>query len=89
MGSFCLGFFLDRKGLGRGLRARVGFAFVLVLTVGVWGGAFAWQRKYTRAGTSLSSFHQVDLTDSGYAGPLVLFMALGFFDAVWQSYILW
>ena len=31
----------------------------------------------------------MDWTDSGYGGPLVLYMFYGFYDAAWQTYAYW
>lgn len=88
-GSFLIGFLLDKQYYNHSVRAKMAFLFVLILTLGIWGGGYAWQRKYTRASIASPIFVPLDLTDPGYAGPLVLFMFFGFFDAIWQSYILW
>lgn len=88
-GSFFIGFLLDKKYYRRSIRAKAAFLFVLALTLGIWGGGYAWQRGFSRASIASPTFVPLDLTDSGYVGPLVLFMFFGFFDAIWQSYILW
>ncbi|KAI9744327.1 MAG: hypothetical protein M1818_002479 [Claussenomyces sp. TS43310] len=88
-GSFILGVLLDQKSLARSARARLGFCLVLTLTVAIWAGGYVWQRRYSLATTSSPSFTTVDLSDSEYAGPVVLFMCYGFYDAVWQTFILW
>lgn len=88
-GSFFIGYILDKKDLRRSTRAKIAFLLVLGLTLGIWGWGYSWQRGYTRASVTSPSFTPIDFTDPGYAGPLILFMLYGFFDAVWQSNILW
>ena len=58
---------------------------MFVLTMTIWGGGYAWQLKYTRATVKATG----DWTDSGYAGPLILYMCYGFYDAAWQCCAYW
>jgi len=88
-GSLLTGLLLDQKSLARPARARLGFCLVSALTVAVWVGGCVWQRGYNRAITSSVSFTPIDLSDSEYTAPVTLFMCYGFYDAVWQSFILW
>ena len=75
---------LDFQGMRRSLRARVALGVLFVLTMAVWGGGYAWQKRYTR-----STAEKWDWTHSGYAGPMFLYLFYGFYDAVWQGMVYW
>lgn len=88
-GSYAMGLLLDQNGLSRPARARFGFVFVLLLTITIWAGDYIWQRAHNSSVTSASSLAPLDFHDSEYVGPVIIFLSFGFFDAVWQSFILW
>ncbi|KAK6350884.1 hypothetical protein TWF718_004066 [Orbilia javanica] len=87
IGAALMGFALDTKHLTRVTRARVGFVFVFVLTLGIWGGGYAFQRQYNRETAEI--LPKIDWHDNGYGGPLVLYMCYGLYDAIWQTYVYW
>lgn len=90
VGAFAVGFLLDVGSMRRTVRARYVLGGLLLLTMGIWGGGYAFQRTYTRAGTLGNPDHVgIDFTDGGYGGPCVMYMFYGFYDAAWQVTAYW
>ncbi|KAK5081500.1 hypothetical protein LTR05_007631 [Lithohypha guttulata] len=90
VGAFVVGFLLDFGSTRRTIRARYALAGLLVLTMATWGGGYAFQELYTRESTLLNENHVgLDFTDSAYAGPVVMYMFYGFYDAAWQVTAYW
>lgn len=89
IGAFVFGYALDMKRFPRRTRALGAWAALLVLTMAIWGGGYAFQRQYTRADIDAIGYVKMDWTDSGYVGPMFLMMFYGFYDAVWQTYVYW
>ncbi|KAE8330460.1 major facilitator superfamily domain-containing protein [Aspergillus sergii] len=85
VGAFVFGFTLDMKFFSRSMRAKINFVLLFLLTLGVWGGGYAFQRQYTRADAPLDT----DWSDSGYVGPMFLYMFYGFYDAAFQTCAYW
>ena len=90
LGALITGYALD-SAIPRRLRARIAWTVLLILTFAVWGGGYAFQRRYTRASVDpqTSGFVTMDFRDAGYGGPLVLYMAYGLYDATYQTIIYW
>jgi len=88
-GSFLMGFILDIPQFSRVVRARMGLVVIAAMTLGVWGGAYAWQKGYTREQVEAESFRLIDMTDSNYGGPAVILVCYGLLDSLLQSFILW
>lgn len=84
IGAMVFGYCLDTN-FRRTLRAKVALVTMFVLTMAIWGGGYAWQLKYTRATVQGTG----DWTDSGYVGPMFLYMWYGFYDAAWQCCAYW
>ncbi|KAJ6262353.1 hypothetical protein Dda_3161 [Drechslerella dactyloides] len=87
IGAGFMGYALDTTYMTRVTRARVGFIFTFLITLGVWGGGYAFQRHYTRE--NVASIPTFDWHDNGYGGPLFLYMCYGLYDAIWQTYVYW
>jgi hypothetical protein len=85
VGAFIFGQLLDLKGLSRQWRAKLNYGILLAVTMGVWGGGYAFQKTYTRESGEIG----VDFTDSGYIGPMFLYMFYGFYDAAFQTCTYW
>ena len=81
------GHLLDLEYLRRSVRAKLALVVLFVLTFVVWGGGFVHQRTYTRAMTDAEEGK--DWEDEGYAGPMVLYIFYGFYDAAWQATVYW
>ncbi|KAF7509629.1 hypothetical protein GJ744_007667 [Endocarpon pusillum] len=88
IGAYVLGYGLDIN-VRRTSRAKTGWAFMLIITMAVWGGGYAFQRKYTREQVSAETYRAMDFNDSGYVGPMFLYMFYGLYDAMWQTYVYW
>ncbi|EED19055.1 DUF895 domain membrane protein [Talaromyces stipitatus ATCC 10500] len=81
---------LDNKKIRRTIRARVMFVVLVVVTAAIYGGGWAWQKKYTRADVSKDSgFVPWDWTTPGYVGPMFLYFFYGCYDAIWQGCMYW
>ncbi|KAL0069915.1 hypothetical protein AAF712_002810 [Marasmius tenuissimus] len=72
--------------LTRRIRARVGWTFVFVMGMAIWGGGLAFQRWKDRDGRR----QWLDFEEVGvYVGPFWLYFFYGAFDAFWQSFCYW
>lgn len=80
IGAYVFGYVLDLKHVTRSTRAKGLWVTLFIMTMAVWGGGYAWQKGYTRAQTSSEDFVTMDWVDSGYAGPMFLYMFYGFYD---------
>lgn len=90
VGAGVVGTLLDAGQMRRSIRARYALGGLLALTMVIWGGGYAFQKTYTRAGTLGDDNHiRMDFKDSGYGGPVVLYMFYGFYDAAWQVTAYW
>ncbi|KAF2086655.1 MFS general substrate transporter [Saccharata proteae CBS 121410] len=89
VGAFIFGYALDRKGIRRTTRAKCVWVALFALTMCIWGGGYAFQTTYTRPETSAADFKVKDWSDSGYIGPMFLYMFYGFYDAAWQTTVYW
>ncbi|GKZ22447.1 hypothetical protein AbraIFM66951_008329 [Aspergillus brasiliensis] len=85
VGAFVFGQILDLKYFSRPIRAKIGLGLLFALTMGVWGGGYAFQKTYTRK----SVVADTDWTTSGYVGPMFLYMFYGFYDAAFQTCAYW
>lgn len=85
VGAFVFGQLLDMKGLSRQWRAKINFGILLAVTMAIWGGGYAFQKTYSRDSGEIG----VDFTDSGYIGPMFLYMFYGFYDAAFQTCTYW
>lgn len=82
---------LDNSRIRRTIRARIMFVILIVLTVVVYGGGWAFQKNYDRADVvpENASFEAWDWTHPGFAGPMFLYFFYGAYDAVWQGCMYW
>lgn len=85
VGAFVFGQLLDMKCFSRPTRAKINFALLMAITLGVWGGGYAFQKRYTRETVKADT----DFTDSSYIGPMFLYMFYGFYDAAFQTCTYW
>jgi hypothetical protein len=95
VGAFVFGYALDTTKFSRRTRAKGALVALFVLIMAIWGGGYAFARQYNRHeaeavdadGNSL--FPAKDFADSGYIGPMFLYMFYGFIDAAWQTSVYW
>ena len=88
IGAYIFGYALDVKSVRRSMRAKIVWTVLLVITFAIWGGGYAWQRTYTRGETSDKTYVKEDFEDSGYVGPMFLYMFYGFYDGMFFLAIL-
>ncbi|CRK45236.1 hypothetical protein BN1723_019667, partial [Verticillium longisporum] len=88
IGALVMGYGLDFPGVRRSWRARGSYIVLIVLTMVIWGGGWAWQSKQLPREEAKGD---IDWTDGGerYIGPMFLYFFYGFFDAAWQTSIYW
>lgn len=89
VGAMVFGYCLDIESLRRTVRAKACLAALLVLTMVIWGGGYAFAKTYTRADTSATDFVPMDWAHSGYVGKMFLYIFYGFYDAAWQCSVYW
>lgn len=84
------GYLLDIERVRRTVRAKIALGTLFVLTFAIWGGGYAFEKTYTRESVSIDNgYKPADWTDSGYVGPMFLYIFYGFFDAAWQASVYW
>ncbi|KAF4780714.1 major facilitator superfamily transporter [Colletotrichum scovillei] len=93
IGALIFGYALDFPKVRRSVRAKASYITLFVLTMAIWGGGYAWQKKQAPRGEIEGNldYPTIDWTDGGeaYIGPMFLYMFYGFFDACWQTSIYW
>src|SRR6266516_358895 len=89
VGALVFGAALDISTVRRSVRARVVLVALFVLTMAVWGGGYAFQRQYTRAMIPVADQVKTDWDNAGFAGPSILYVLYGFYDAAWQTTVYW
>ena len=88
-GGLLAGFVLDMPFLARPARARAGWVLLLVTGMTIWGGGYAFQR-WQDARRAAGRVQDVDYSEGSVsAGPMVLYIFYGAYDALWQSYSYW
>lgn len=81
IGAVLIGTILDRAPGTRRTRAIVAWTLTLVLELGVWSGAVAWQVQFKRTQPHLN----MDWTHNRAPGPLLLLLGLTIVDACFQG----
>ncbi|KAG9527192.1 MFS general substrate transporter, partial [Aureobasidium melanogenum] len=90
VGAFVFGFCLDYSKIRRTVRAKIAWVAILILTLAIFGGGYDFQKGYTRESVSKDAHYvSKDWTDSGYIGPMFLYIFYGFYDAAWQTCVYW
>lgn len=84
-----LGYLLDLSFVSRTLRAKIAWTMLLIFTIAVWGGGYAYEKTYTREEVTAKGYIPTDWTDPGYVGPMFLYLFYGFYDALWQATVYW
>jgi hypothetical protein len=89
-GAYLAGYALDSARVRRSLRARIAMGVLLILTFVVWSGAYVWQKKESESTTSIvGGSVKKDFSNSGYVGPMILYLSFGLFAAAWQTCLYW
>jgi MFS family permease len=89
LGGLIMGLILDMPGFNRPMRARIGWGFLFVTGMAIWGGGYAFQRWSDRR--IAAGFKQdIDYTQGSLSvGPIFLYIFYGAYDAFWQSFCYW
>ncbi|OKL60714.1 hypothetical protein UA08_03984 [Talaromyces atroroseus] len=86
VGGLVMGMLLDFPGLTRPQRARVGWIFLFVTGICIWGGGYAFQKWSSNRNRK----QDIDFTWSSISvGPMFLYIFYGTYDAFWQSFCYW
>ncbi|ORY64316.1 major facilitator superfamily transporter [Pseudomassariella vexata] len=88
-GALIFGYALDFHNARRTIRARGALVVLFVLTMVIWGGGYAFQKK--QPSRNAENVQVYDWTDGGelFIGPMFLYIFYGFYDAAWQTTIYW
>ncbi|KAA8571415.1 hypothetical protein EYC84_001418 [Monilinia fructicola] len=91
LGAFLSGYSLDVQRYTRATRARAGLIVLLLLTFAIWGAGYAWQMTVPDRNITGKPNYQdkMDWKDEGYPQGLAMYVAYGFYDAVWQLSVYW
>lgn len=91
IGAFLSGYALDIQRFKRTTRARAGLIVLIILTAAIWGAGYGFQSSVPDRDVTgkLDYEGKMDWTSEGYAEGLVLYIAYGFYDAVWQLSVYW
>jgi MFS family permease len=89
LGGLIIGLILDMPRVNRQNRARVGWLFLFVTGMAIWGGGYAFQKWYDRR-RAHGHKQDIDYTHSSLAtGPIFLYIFYGAYDAFWQGFCYW
>ncbi|GAP89459.1 putative major facilitator superfamily general substrate transporter [Rosellinia necatrix] len=89
LGGLIIGLLLDMPWFRRSIRARIGWAVLVVAGTTIWGGGYAfqlWENKRIAAGL----IQDIDYTQGNIStGPIILYIFYGGYDALWQGFAYW
>ena len=89
VGGLLIGVVLDLPFLTRPMRARVGWAILLVTGMCIWGGGYAFQKWQNRR-LAHHLKQDIDYTQGSLStGPILLYIFYGAYDALWQGFCYW
>ncbi|CAG8722356.1 4710_t:CDS:2 [Cetraspora pellucida] len=84
-GALFFGRFLDWSAFGRRTRGILGLGILTVILMATWIGGLFFQLTYKRE----DNITRMDLYDSGYITKILLYIAYGIIDAIFQCYAYW
>jgi len=88
-GGLAIGLLLDMPRVSRPIRARIGWAVLVVTGMAIWGGGYAFQ-VWENARLAKGLKQDIDFTQSKLVtGPTFLYIFYGMYDALWQGYCYW
>lgn len=79
-GAMAFGSAVDSQKFRRPIRAWGALAFVLTLTMAVWGASYHYQLGYNRESVLDAATVRIDLKDSAYGGYVVLYIFMGILE---------
>lgn len=89
LGGMFIGFLLDFPRIDRPRRARLGWGFLLVTGMAIWGGGYAFELWHeSRMAQGLKQ--DIDYSQGSLStGPIFLYIFYGAYDAFWQGFAYW
>jgi hypothetical protein len=88
-GGLAIGLVLDMPQLSRPMRAKVGWAILIVTGMAIWGGGYAFQ-VWEDERLARGLVQDIDFTNKSiFVGPMFLYIFYGMYDALWQGYCYW
>lgn len=90
LGGLIIGVLLDIPGVKRPLRAIIGWVFLFVTGMAIWGGGYAFQ-KWDDNRMAKGLKQDIDYMENGSiaVGPIFLYIFYGAYDAFWQGFCYW
>ncbi|EED22173.1 MFS transporter, putative [Talaromyces stipitatus ATCC 10500] len=89
LGGLIMGCLLDMPWLTRRWRAVAGWITLFVTGMAIWGGGYAFQLWADRR-LAHGLKQDIDYTNGRLsAGPMILYICYGAYDALWQSFCYW
>lgn len=88
-GAVIFGYALDTQRFRRTVKAKAALIVLLVLTMVIWGGGYAFEKTFTRESVQADPSEILDFKSHGYVGPMFLYMFYGAYDAAWQTTVYW
>lgn len=89
LGGLIMGFLLDMPWLTRRWRAIAGWITLLVSGMVIWGGGYKFQ-EWSTYRIAHGQKQDIDYTNGSLsAGPMILYICYGAYDALWQSFCYW
>lgn len=89
LGGLTIGLILVMPWFSRSMRARIGWAILIITGMVIWGGGYAfqlWENKRIAAG----HIQDIDYTRGRIsAAPIILYIFYGGYDALWQGFAYW
>jgi hypothetical protein len=88
-GGIVMGAILDLSPTNRRNRGIIGWVFLFVTGMVIWGGGYQFE-KWLENRNDLGLLQDIDYTDGSiYLGPMFLYMFYGAYDSFWQSFCYW
>lgn len=90
VGGLVMGVLLDLPRFTRPQRARIGWLFLFITGMCIWGGGYAFQKWSSHRINEQHLKQDIDFTwTSSSVGPMFLYIFYGAYDAFWQSFCYW
>jgi hypothetical protein len=92
IGALAFGYAMDIQAFRRSTRAKASLIGIFGLTMAIWGGGYAFAKKFNRDDVNPKihpEFQPMDWSTTGYVGPMFLYFFYGLYDAVWQASVYW
>lgn len=88
-GGLVMGFLLDMPLLSRRWRAILGWITLFITGLAIWGGGYAFQ-LWSDQRQAKGLKQDIDYSNGHLsAGPIILYICYGAYDALWQSFCYW